>query len=224
MKDSTEYTIAGVPREILVGLLAVVFTTLYIKWHRKAASYDAIAYAVKMRQQRQQEADKSITTTVEEETPSNNLADITNPGADITATPTATTDSNESPKNKQPLSLKKEESIEVSEEIIPKETEKAAMDSEETIKTDDASAAVRSGKDAPPSNREPNNNTADASPSKPARNDDDSDDDDLFTMNTNNNWRCACEGGFLPAGMLQTMGGAQAVFSMGIGSCYQHPK
>lgn len=41
-----------------------------------------------------------------------------------------------------------------------------------------------------------------------------------FNNNTNNQWRCACEGGFLPAGMLQSLGGAEAVFNMGIGACY----
>jgi hypothetical protein len=40
-----------------------------------------------------------------------------------------------------------------------------------------------------------------------------------FSTN-NNQWRCACEGGFLPAGLLQSMGGAAAVFRMGTGQCY----
>ena len=35
-----------------------------------------------------------------------------------------------------------------------------------------------------------------------------------------NQWRCACEGGFLPPGMLQSLGGAEAVFKMGMGECY----
>jgi hypothetical protein len=39
--------------------------------------------------------------------------------------------------------------------------------------------------------------------------------EDLFAMN--NNWRCACEGGFLPPGMF---GGAEAVMRMGAGQCY----
>lgn len=33
----------------------------------------------------------------------------------------------------------------------------------------------------------------------------------------NNNWRCACEGGFLPPGMF---GNAEAVLRMGSGQCY----
>jgi len=36
----------------------------------------------------------------------------------------------------------------------------------------------------------------------------------------NNEWRCACEGGFLPPGMLQSMRGAEAVFRMSTGQCY----
>jgi hypothetical protein len=35
-----------------------------------------------------------------------------------------------------------------------------------------------------------------------------------------NNWRCACEGGFLPPGLLKTFGGAEAVFRMSTGQCY----
>ena len=32
-------------------------------------------------------------------------------------------------------------------------------------------------------------------------------------------WRCACEGGFLPPGLLKSMGGAEAVFRMSAGQC-----
>jgi hypothetical protein len=38
--------------------------------------------------------------------------------------------------------------------------------------------------------------------------------------NNDNNWRCACEGGFLPPGLLQTFGGAEAVLRMSSGQCY----
>lgn len=34
------------------------------------------------------------------------------------------------------------------------------------------------------------------------------------------NWRCACEGGFLPPGLLKTFGGAEAVMRLGSGQCY----
>jgi hypothetical protein len=37
---------------------------------------------------------------------------------------------------------------------------------------------------------------------------------------TVSNWRCACEGGFLPPGMLQSMKGMEAVFRMSTGECY----
>jgi hypothetical protein len=33
-------------------------------------------------------------------------------------------------------------------------------------------------------------------------------------------WRCACEGGFLPPGLLQSLGGAEAAMRMGMGQCY----
>ena len=48
------------------------------------------------------------------------------------------------------------------------------------------------------------------------------DEDDLSTNNNNNNntWRCACENGFLPPGLLKTFGGAEAVMRMGMGQCY----
>lgn len=37
---------------------------------------------------------------------------------------------------------------------------------------------------------------------------------------SSSNWRCACEGGFLPPGMLQSLGGMEAVMRMGTGQCY----
>lgn len=49
-------------------------------------------------------------------------------------------------------------------------------------------------------------------------NDDDNDEDDLFKMN--DQWRCACEGGFLPPGMLKSFGGAEAMMRLGTGQCY----
>lgn len=44
-------------------------------------------------------------------------------------------------------------------------------------------------------------------------------DSDLF-QKSNNNWRCACEGGFLPPGMLKTFGSAEAMMRLGTGQCY----
>lgn len=38
--------------------------------------------------------------------------------------------------------------------------------------------------------------------------------------NIDNNWRCACEGGFLPPGLLKSFGGAEAVMRLGTGQCY----
>lgn len=39
-----------------------------------------------------------------------------------------------------------------------------------------------------------------------------------------NQWRCACEGGFLPPGMLKSLGGAEAAIRMGTGQCYHKQK
>ena len=36
----------------------------------------------------------------------------------------------------------------------------------------------------------------------------------------NNNWRCVCETGFLPPGLLKNFGGAEAMIRLGTGSCY----
>ena len=33
-------------------------------------------------------------------------------------------------------------------------------------------------------------------------------------------WKCACELGFLPAGMLKTFGNAEAMMRLGVGQCY----
>jgi hypothetical protein len=43
---------------------------------------------------------------------------------------------------------------------------------------------------------------------------------DMFQQNNTNNWRCACEGGFLPPGMLKTFGSAEAMMRLGTGQCY----
>lgn len=37
---------------------------------------------------------------------------------------------------------------------------------------------------------------------------------------SNNTWRCACENGFLPPGLLKTFGGAEAMMRLGTGQCY----
>ena len=52
------------------------------------------------------------------------------------------------------------------------------------------------------------------------KNDDDIDEEDLFAMNDNSDWRCACEGGFLPPGMLKTFGSAESMMRLGTGQCY----
>jgi len=44
--------------------------------------------------------------------------------------------------------------------------------------------------------------------------------DSQLDLSSNNNWRCACEGGFLPPGLVQTFGGAEAVMRMSAGQCY----
>lgn len=62
-----------------------------------------------------------------------------------------------------------------------------------------------------------------ADPPLPSANNDDDDDDDPVLAsgsNSDNNWRCACEGGFLPPGLLKSFGGAEAVMRLGTGQCY----
>eukprot|EP00980_Cylindrotheca_fusiformis_P008958 scaffold1912_cov135-Cylindrotheca_fusiformis.AAC.5 len=48
----------------------------------------------------------------------------------------------------------------------------------------------------------------------------DSTTNDMSLQPGNNNWRCACEGGFLPPGMLKTFGSAEAMMRLGTGQCY----
>ena len=48
--------------------------------------------------------------------------------------------------------------------------------------------------------------------------DEEEEEENLFQMN--NQWRCACEGGFLPPGMLKSFGGAEAMMRLGTGQCY----
>jgi len=65
----------------------------------------------------------------------------------------------------------------------------------------------------------------DAPKTDPSRKTSDSDTKKLppkaTTNNDNNNWRCACEGGFLPPGLLKDVfGGAEAAMRLGAGQCY----
>jgi hypothetical protein len=46
----------------------------------------------------------------------------------------------------------------------------------------------------------------------------DESEENLFQMN--DQWRCACEGGFLPPGLLKSFGGAEAMMRLGTGQCY----
>ena len=182
MHRTDESAVGVVPREILVGLLIVVFTILYIQWHRQAASRDAIAYAAKIRQQ---EAEK---TTLEDKGTKESSADTTNkesPDSDEPNTPIAG-ENNDQIKN----------NIAASEEIYPEDTS-LAEDANNNPSEPEAEAPNESSSDG-------ESNSAD---------------EDVISSN-NNQWRCACEGGFLPAGMLQSLGGAEAVFNMGIGACY----
>ena len=39
---------------------------------------------------------------------------------------------------------------------------------------------------------------------------------------TDTNWRCACQGGFLPPGLLKSLGGAEAFMRMSAGQCYHN--
>jgi hypothetical protein len=43
--------------------------------------------------------------------------------------------------------------------------------------------------------------------------------EDLFQVKSDQ-WRCACEGGFLPPGLLKSFGAAEAVMRLGTGQCY----
>ena len=51
--------------------------------------------------------------------------------------------------------------------------------------------------------------------------DDDDNDPGLSSgSSSDTNWRCACEGGFLPPGLLKSFGGAEAAMRLGTGQCY----
>jgi len=89
-------------------------------------------------------------------------------------------------------------------------------------------AASGSGSAAPPASNDNNDNGAsdsgeieedqDLEGKDDDGGDDDDDDDDVIT--NGNTWRCACENGFLPPGLLKNFGGAEAVMRMGMGQCY----
>lgn len=42
----------------------------------------------------------------------------------------------------------------------------------------------------------------------------------IDSNNDNISWKCACEGGFLPPGLLKSFGNAESVIRLGTGQCY----
>ena len=42
----------------------------------------------------------------------------------------------------------------------------------------------------------------------------------VSTLGKRSVWKCSCELGFLPAGMLKTFGNAEAIMRLGVGQCY----
>ena len=96
---------------------------------------------------------------------------------------------------------------------------KATGEEDDTPSRPPADTDHNNGSDADSTTKLPENESSvkdkDEDSVVPSKGDDDEKEEDWFAMN--NNWRCACEGGFLPPGML---GGAEAVFRMGTGQCY----
>lgn len=64
--------------------------------------------------------------------------------------------------------------------------------------------------------KESNNNNNNISTTATSNNNDGS-------INDGNTWRCACENGFLPPGLLKSFGGMEAMVRMGSGQCYHKP-
>ena len=82
--------------------------------------------------------------------------------------------------------------------------------SKEEVADEDSSQNPQESKKQPLKSQE-----AEKASKSPKEEDDAEEEEDLFAMNKN--WRCGCEGGFLPPGMF---GGAEAVMRMGTGQCY----
>lgn len=200
-----------VPKEIIVGLLTVVFTLVYVQWNRRAASIDAIAYAAKIRQQQQQQEEEEEVKKVASKG-SLESADVGNRKLLDDAPETNITCIGKIANSNPPSETEIKEGIRNTQDNSGTEIRKLDNGDHPEIN----GAAVE--------------DTAESIVTKEDEKDDgeikaSADDEDLGsvtdnTTSTNNQWRCACEGGFLPAGMLQSLGGAQAVFNMGIGSCY----
>jgi len=177
-------------------------TTLYIKWHRKTASVDAIAYAAKIRDQ---EASKSLLSESESGRPNCDIAAADDDDDDDTAASNAL-DQFESQKKLQTADIR----------LIRKES---------SIGNDQRSGSLGENPDnihLQPTSTSAANEAYSENPKDYKKNDKSPDEEySSLSLNDyksgNNQWRCACEGGFLPTSML---GGAGAVFNMGIGNCY----
>jgi hypothetical protein len=134
----------------------------------------------------------------------------------------------------------KEEVIGEGTEFSSKEVKREQLKEEIMTKilhdAGNASRAAAGAVDVPPSRKDINKETDDGAArqndnggedgingdSDESREEDASSADKDNNTNTNNNntWRCACENGFLPPGLLKNFGGAEAVMRMGMGQCY----
>jgi len=68
--------------------------------------------------------------------------------------------------------------------------------------------------------QEKSNVSIDTSLSHEVVNGDGNDEEESIDDSNSNTWRCSCESGFLPPGLLKTFGGAEAMMRLGTGQCY----
>ena len=178
-------------QNVLVGLLMAILSLIYLKWNNyAAASRDATTYAAKIRQRQRQQEQEAFQVKKE---------DINNSQQNKTPGTETCTEQNPS---QLPAEMRSEESAVAVGDDMPKTDISVTNDPNDESKKEMASqnSSANQGKEK----------IEEKSKSTPTRN--------TLQMNSNNNqWRCACEGGFLPPGML---GGAEAVFRMGTGQCY----
>jgi hypothetical protein len=177
--------------------LILSFSTLYLQWNRYLATRDAAEYAARIKKQLQQTAEEMEMDSMNDETEHDDEEESDDD------------ESSEGNQGEEAKTVEQEEDFEMVD--LPAEVEKDIAENYSAslkkigIDSDDSDNDITKSVDS----REEDKYSNEAIKAS------------MTTSSNDNQWRCACaDGGFLPPGMLSSLGGAEAVFRLGTGQCY----
>lgn len=185
--------------------LILSFSTLYLQWNRYAASRDAAEYAARIKnQQKRHEADlrKDEDDKVDNDARDDEYESIDNSMSEQEEERQLDTDKSEGGDDNDNDNEEKAEEEDFEIIDLPAEVEK-------DITENYSKSLKKNGLDSTEDTTENSSSTSTANSNSNSN-----------SNSRSNQWRCACEGGFLPPGMLSSLGGAEAVFRLGTGQCY----